>query len=335
MHEGDIGFDKDKTMFVELENSEDLAVFSKTVQQIAGVSTTSTSQDHLGVSLKIHEVELDIEKIQTKFFEVSQGYFSTIGARLTMGRFFLASDDHAIVITERLRALLNLEDPIGNRLKIGDASYSIVGVVEDLVDRWYLFDDFNKMPMVFALSTNEEDDHFLIVRTANDDSDRVYTEVRNTWNRLYPAKPFLGDTQVAVLQSDRANDLKSVFTFLALMTVLISCTGTYALARQNIEKRLHEMAIRKVFGADIIVLFKLLNREFALILILASTLGCSAGYYLFRQINASEGKIIFVEVTSAPFVFTALWTILLGLLFSCVIIYRHGYRNPVDVLRNQ
>ena len=94
-------------------------------------------------------------------------------------------------------------------------------------------------------------------------------EVQSVFNEYAPALPFdyaFSDEQYARKFSNevRIGTLASVFAGLA---ILISCLGLFGLASFVAEQRTKEIGIRKVVGASVFSLWKMLSKDFVILII--------------------------------------------------------------------
>ena len=96
-------------------------------------------------------------------------------------------------------------------------------------------------------------------------------EVEETWYKHIADRPFeykfLDDHFNELYKSDE--QLSSVVTIIAILSVVIGCMGLFGLAAIAMERRVMEIGIRKVLGASINQLIVLLSRDFALLIIIS------------------------------------------------------------------
>lgn len=78
-------------------------------------------------------------------------------------------------------------------------------------------------------------------------------------------------------EEERIGTLASVFSSLA---ILISCIGIFGLASFATIQRAREIGIRKVLGASVSGLWKMLPKDFLLLVVAAIVLGIPLAWYL-------------------------------------------------------
>lgn len=89
---------------------------------------------------------------------------------------------------------------------------------------------------------------------------------------------FLDDDYAGMFrEEERIGTLASVFSSLA---ILISCIGIFGLASFATIQRAREIGIRKVLGASVSGLWKMLPKDFLLLVVAAIVLGIPLAWYL-------------------------------------------------------
>ena len=75
-----------------------------------------------------------------------------------------------------------------------------------------------------------------------------------------------------------------IFSGFALISIFMAATGMFALVSLTVLKRLREIAIRKVVGAQGRHIFWLVGGGYWRIFLISSVIGCSVGFLLARQL---------------------------------------------------
>ena len=78
----------------------------------------------------------------------------------------------------------------------------------------------------------------------------------------------------------RVGKLVGIF---ALIAIFVSCLGLFGLASFMAEQRTKEIGVRKVLGASVFNLWKMLSKDFAFLTIMACLLATPIGYYLMNS----------------------------------------------------
>jgi ABC-type antimicrobial peptide transport system permease subunit len=112
----------------------------------------------------------------------------------------------------------------------------------------------------------------------------------------------------------------------------MAVTGLFALVSLTISRRTKEIGIRKVLGASVVSIGKLINREFVIMLVVASVLASVGGYFLVDMLLDSIWTY-HVSLGLAPFLLTTLLIFVLAFLTVGGQVYRVATANPIDALR--
>jgi putative ABC transport system permease protein len=70
-----------------------------------------------------------------------------------------------------------------------------------------------------------------------------------------------------------------VFAYAMLIALIITVAGLFAMAYYATQRRVREIAIRKVYGASVKDLFILLNKSFVLWVAIAFVIACPVAYF--------------------------------------------------------
>jgi ABC-type antimicrobial peptide transport system permease subunit len=141
------------------------------------------------------------------------------------------------------------------------------------------------------------------------------------------------DENMAIAVQTNTNLIKT-FGFLGVVSLILSVTGLYTLVSLNIIKKKKEIGVRKVFGASVMNITKMINKEFVIILVIASVIGSYLGAMISTFLMSSIFKYNQpIGVESVVMIVILLLTIS-GLTIGFKV--RAAARmNPVVTLRNE
>jgi ABC-type antimicrobial peptide transport system permease subunit len=162
----------------------------------------------------------------------------------------------------------------------------------------------------------------------------LYLSLQNEWKKIFPMKPFEGYYQDQASQDalNTNNGILKQFGALAIFALILSIFGLYSMVSLNINKRTKEFGIRKVLGAPVGHIINLVNREFIIILVIASLIGCTMGYYFME---AFLGNIFKYHIHIGPgiFILSILIIFFTAIVTSGRKIYMAANANPAKSLR--
>jgi putative ABC transport system permease protein len=266
---------------------------------------------------------------------ISHEFGKTIGWTIKEGRDFsrkFATDSGAIILNEAAVNYMGLKNPVGRSIGIHDAKRPIIGVIRDMV----MESPYSAvLPTIFTVNADSRI-HTLVVRInpALNIQDAL-TRIKPVMMRYDPETIFSYDFVdssygAKFLDEERTGRLTSVFAALA---ILISCMGLFGLVTFITEQRTREIGIRKVLGASVFRLWRLLSTEFVLLVLVSGLIAAPlTGFILHAWLQH------FTYHTSISW-----WTFLsagAGALFITLLTGSHqtiraASANPITSLRSE
>jgi len=174
---------------------------------------------------------------------------------------------------------------------------------------------------------------WLVVRYEGAQAEQVRAAAERVWRRHAPAVPFesqFAESRLAALYgADEARG--NTFAVFAALAILIACLGLFGLAAFTAERRTKEIGIRKVFGARVRDILRLLAWQFSKPVMVANLIAWPVAWWLMRDwLNGFDARI---DLGPAPFLAAGL----LALAIALGTISGHAIRvarlNPVHALR--
>lgn len=209
---------------------------------------------------------------------VTPGYLPAIGAHLISGRDFSDGDmgSASVIVSKRfVREHWPRRDPIGQCVKLGDASAPcglVIGVIDD---RRELVTDAKGSAEVFVPTTSPIvpsmlRDTFLPRELAirlDGAPERAVGALQDVVTRIVPTLTAVrvrtGDEYMSPQYHAWRLGAEIVGAF-GVITVLLATIGVYGVASRSTESRQRELAIRKVLGADDLDIMRLVLTESAM-----------------------------------------------------------------------
>ncbi len=161
------------------------------------------------------------------------------------------------------------------------------------------------------------------------------TKTEAIFKKLVPAVPFdyqFADTEYGskFAAEERIGKLASVFATLA---ILISCLGLFGLASFVAEKRTKEIGVRKVLGASVYNLWKMLSKDFVILVIISCLIAIPiAWYYLHQWLMKYEYR---TEISWWIFPVVIGGALLITLITVSLQAIKAAVANPVKSLRSE
>jgi putative ABC transport system permease protein len=336
----DWGYEKDDALVVQLARAGQFSILAADLSQHADITSIGGSLHHImprgsgpGGTLELPSGQVDARR-----YDVNHEYLETMGIRLRAGRFFdrnHATDaTQAIIVNEEMARGLNLsaQELLGRQFPwTEEITYTVVGVVED-----FHSDDFSTSIQASLFRIGAPDDFQHLVIQVNPGAIlRVKEIVASSWARLFPGEVYTIFHQNEVFGGFfRYNrNLTMVFTFGALMALLISCMGLFGLASQNVARRTKEISIRMVLGATFPQVAGVINRSFLQLLIAAALISLPASYFLLESLLGSM-YTYHITLQATPFLLSALIVFATASLTVLTQLRKLAVARPAVALRN-
>jgi ABC-type antimicrobial peptide transport system permease subunit len=184
-----------------------------------------------------------------------------------------------MVINEAAAKYMGWKDPIGQSItwtwwenNRPPLHYHILGVIKDMV----MESPYEPVkPTVFYLKGHNGRANWITIRMDPDiAAGEALPKVKAVFKKVIPSAPFeykFVDQEYAAkfATEERIGSLAGVFASLA---IFISCLGLFGLASFMAEQRTKEIGVRKVLGASVFNLWRLLSKDFVLLVIIALTI---------------------------------------------------------------
>jgi len=272
---------------------------------------------------------------------VTPEYGQTIGWQFVAGRDFskeLATDSAGMVINESAAKSMGLQSPVGEDVtwKWRDApliQYKILGVVKDMVmESPYAPAE----PTFFFLKAPNGGYNYLHIKVKpNVSMSQALAKIERVFKTLIPTAPFdytFADDEYA-LKFAAEERIEKLATFFAVLAIFISCLGLFGLASFVAEQRTKEIGIRKVLGASVFNLWRLLSRDFVVLVLLSCAIATPiAGWLLNKWLEQYAYRTEVSWWLLAAVAAGALAVTLLTVSFQSV---KAALMNPVKSLRTE
>ena len=337
-----LGYNKDHLINFPMEgklrtNSE---TFLNEIRKIPGVqNASSTSHSLLGRNSNTSGVAWEgknpDDRILFENVSVNFGMLETWGVKLTEGRFFSEengiADTSKIIFNEAAIKVMNLENPIGKKIKLWEKhDREIIGVVKD-----FHFQSLHEAvnPLFFRLQPDNT--WTIIVRLQGGKEKETLAAIEQYYKTFNPGFTFeyrFQDREYAQLYESEQR-VATLSGYFASMAVLISCLGLFGLATFTAERRLKEIGIRKALGSSATNIVMLLSGDFTKMVLISILVGLPVSYFM---LDWWLQRFAF-RVELEPWYFIAAG--LVALVISWVTVASQAIRaagvNPVKCLRTE
>ncbi|MGD2035137.1 MAG: ABC transporter permease, partial [Bacteroidales bacterium] len=338
----DLGFEKESILYTRLKSSVPAGNFDDLKNRLirhpeilnGSVSEKLPFTSPAGRTIN-WEGALPDEKINVRFNSVSYDYADNFGIRLVAGRNFsrdFPSDiGNSCLINETAAKCFGWDNPVGKR--INDYRWRIVGVVKD----YHYKDMHNRIePLILVLNpeilTREYYFAFRVLPGSMSEAKKILIK---EFESAFPYDPFEFEEFSTCFYNENTmmiyRSIRNTILFFAIYNIFLAVVGLLGLVSYSVQKRNKEIGIRKINGCSVFEIFLILNREYA-VLILLSLFFAYPGIYMIHQYFPGAYKL---PLDPLVFGISTLVVVITALLTTTFYTYRAATKNPIESLRDE
>ncbi|HKZ37637.1 MAG TPA: FtsX-like permease family protein, partial [Chryseolinea sp.] len=296
MRNSDLGMEIDECITVRSPGNMD-STYQSRVQSykerllkyphIKNVSfTTSTPGKPITTSGGVQRVVgPELEGNNVFILQVDEHFLNTYNIRLIAGKNFSdnLSGVPCVVLNEAALQTLKFESPaeaLGHRIHWQRKEYEVIGVISNY-NHLFLKEAFEPI----LLSFNAAATGFITLKIQHGHYDEALKYAKREMQALFPGSPF----EYNFLETTYDNQYKSIQQFhwlakyFSFLAILIACFGLFSLSFYTVQRRIKEIAVRKVFGATVRDVLLLLSKNYFKIALISCSAGSSLTFYVMNE----------------------------------------------------
>ncbi|HEY1200384.1 MAG TPA: FtsX-like permease family protein, partial [Niastella sp.] len=285
----DIGYDRKNLITIPGHGmSKQYEAFSNALLQLPGIqAVTHAALNPLGNGNTTESVLWPGKdpNDMTSFNQTSVWYdfAKVLKVNILQGRDFSPAfaDSNNYLVNQMAAARMGYKDPVGKPLTFWRKPGKIIGVIEDF--------HFNSLyqpitPMIIRLDHRNSFDNIL-VRIEPGKTKEALTGIEKVYHTMNPDEPFTftfidEGYQLQYKNETIVRTLATIFTFLA---IFIACLGLFGLAAFTAEQRTKEIGVRKVLGASVANIVRLLSKDFLKLVLIAIVIATPVAWWVMQQ----------------------------------------------------
>ena len=174
---------------------------------------------------------------------------------------------------------------------------------------------------------------YLTARLMTDDLSSAMKEIENTWKEFSNDQPFeysFVDENFARMYAEEIRTGK-IFGVFSILAILVACLGLLGLSSYSTELRTKEIGVRKVMGADIPTIVRLLSRETIILVLISALISVPAVWYFMG--NWLESYAFRIKLGPGLFLLSFLAVLLIALATVSFQAVSAALKNPAESLR--
>lgn len=360
IQEKELGYNGDSILLIPLRTQEAMSNYSVLKKQFGGLSgvKTVTGATSFPSTTLLRDFSLYTEgssmgdAVHHMVINVGEGYFNLLGIPIVKGSDFNKTTEGAefgepynriIVNRTSLKKLGIREDrAIGSRVmwsgrRMNDKTettlvHEIVGVAED----FHYASLHNPIePVAFFLAREQTGFGLMAVKVETGAVANTIGLLESVWEKTNPGTPFENQllNDHAMLKYENEKKVSMIITSFTIIAILLSCLGLYGLSVYIGERKTREIGIRKVLGASIGSIVRMLSAEFILLVAIAFSIAVPAGFYVMEKWLANFAYKI--DLNLLYFVPAGLLTFLIAWLTVGFEAVRAALSDPVKALKTE
>ncbi|MGS2764778.1 ABC transporter permease [Sinomicrobium sp. M5D2P9] len=281
-----------------------------------------------------HSVSTDVI---IKNLSVDEYFIPAYEIKMAAGRNFSRehSTDRAngFILNETAARTLGWNDPadaVGKEFGYGSTRGQIIGVTED-----YHFESLHQQvaPLVMYMDTTNF--NRWSVRLAGGDIKSSLNHLEKAWNTHFPEQPFTYeflDSRFGALYSQERTQ-QVLYGIFAGIAIFISCLGLFGLSMFLTELRIKEIGIRKVLGASVTGIVRLLSKDFLKLVVIAILIASPVAWWIMN--SWLEGFAYRIHLQWWMFALAGLAAIVIALVTVSGQSVKAAVTNPSKSLRTE
>ena len=271
-------------------------------------------------------------------YEIDEDFIPTYDMEIIAGRNY--SREHpadsaiSMILNEaaaRLYGYVNPEEAVGKSFDQWGREGKVIGIVKDFN---YLSLHQRVEPMALRYSTSTTTSR-LSLKLNSDNYSQTLGELEALWNKLVPNYPFVAYFNDSNFNKQYESDERfgNVFTIFSSLAMFVACLGLFGLTIYSTNQRAKEIGVRKVLGASISSIVKLLSYDFIKLFVLS--LLASIPISTFIMDKWLENFAFRTSFDWWVFLLAATITLIVSLITMSFRTVRAALSNPAHILKDE
>jgi putative ABC transport system permease protein len=339
------GFNKNNVIVVDaggISNTKDLyALFKQQLASNPELTGTASAELSLGANTGYSQSGFKYNGKDREVIEyfVDRDYMNVLGLKMLSGRNFdaaISTDTvNAVIVNEAMVGDFGwtMQNAVGQRLTGYDEKFTpvVIGVVKNF--NYFSFSQEIKPQMFHQFSSYQPFKFF--VRTNPGDPSKALVAIQSTWKKIAPDYPL----KYSFLDEDLNRFYKSeerwsnIVGWAGGISIFLACLGLLGLAALATVNRTKEIGIRKVLGASLSTIIRLLSKDFLKLVLIAFLIAIPIVWWLMNKWLMDYAYRINIQWW--VFAITASIIVLMAMITVSFHAIRAALSNPVKSLRTE
>jgi putative ABC transport system permease protein len=342
-----LGIDPSNIVLMRSPGTEKYETFKEELLKNPNIKsiTASSKRPTYNLSSNLSYTAEGIEYNGNKFMKyvtVEYDYFETLKNKIVEGRSFdrnIREDENStFILNEAAIKEFGWDEPLGKMFETREIDNTtgewvprkgqVVGVAED-----FHFESVRSKIVPVMYFINHGMINWLIIKINSSNTSETLEYIKEKWDDLNVeikyAPAFYNDDLDALYRAEER--FFKLFVIFSGLAIVIACMGIFGLASYTAEQRTKEIGIRKVMGASVSTIVRLINREFLILVLISNIIAWPIAWYFMKNwlINFTYK----INLSIWPFIISGLIAIIIALLSVTYKSLKASNTNPVEALR--
>ncbi|WP_257666722.1 ABC transporter permease [Parapedobacter tibetensis] len=342
MRNQDLGFSKDQMLVVDTKGSPSKEAFRQALTGIPAVKSSALSGSvpgggNPGAYSEIENITGDLQIANLDLYFVDFDYIDQYQIKMLAGRGFSrdfgTDSTQAMVMNEAAVKLFGYSSPeeaIGKRFKQWGREGTIIGVMKDFHFRGL---QGKIEPLTMRIEPEALNLVSIHVSTAN--MPATIAAIEKEWKATVGNQPFnyffLDEYFNRQYRSEE--QFGRLFLNFAILAIFISCLGLFGLASYSTAQRVKEIGIRKVLGASVPNIVRMLSSDFMKLVLIAIGIALPFAWWVMHRWLADFAYQ--TDISWWMFAVAGLTAVVIALATVSWQAIKAAVTNPVDSLRDE
>jgi putative ABC transport system permease protein len=338
-----LGISKEQLVGITLKgpNQRKADMFLKELSRnsnVSGATLNSFSFKGIGKITLLPEGAGQDEMTASNVFAVDENFIKVMQIELVAGRDFrkdFPSDvKESFIVNEAAVKEFGWKTPkqaLGKKIEWGMGKTGpVIGVVKDFN---YASLHNRIEPLIFHIYPPWQWTLTLRLKTGNIQT--TMNQLEAEWKKLSPEYPFtysfLEDDFNSLYKSEK--NMRAILSAFAFLSVLVACLGLFGLSAFMIKQRFKEISIRKVLGASVNGVVRLLSKDFLKLVFISIVIASPVAWYAAHK--WLQDFAYKVEISVWIFLIGGFVALAVAFLTVCFQAFKAAMANPVKSLRTE
>lgn len=270
-----------------------------------------------------------------KILRSDEGFIPTMNIKLLAGRNFSNINNHDsanYIVNKKAMEIMGLttDNVIGADLEMWNGKGKIIGLTDDFNN-----DNLRRgiEPLIFLYSKNIGANYFIKI-DGSVPVNGTLAEIEKTFKKYSPAYLFEYSFLDEVFAREYRTELiiGKLSLIATVFAMLICCLGLFGLVAYTAVKRTKEIGVRKVLGASVFNIVKLLSKDFIILVLIAFIIAGPVAYFIMQ--SWLQGFTYHTNISWWIFAAAGAGALTITLLTMSFQAIKAALTNPVESLKN-